>query len=716
MLGQSVVSAVFLNRRTVALAVIAVVLALLAINSVRSAHGAVIIVVDSTADNVLNNSNCTFREAITAANTNTKVDGCDATGGGLDDIIQFDLESADIDNPATPPRISIGATPLPDITERVHIEGNQGNSHPPRMVEIRGPGAPLVSGHNGLTIAAGGAGTIVEGLVINGAADDGVLILADEVTLYDDRIGTDSAGEAPIQNQGFGVQVQANGDRVGSNDQSNCPYGCILVSGNVKANVLLDVASTGARVFGAHLGTDLTGGAILDGPGTFGIIDKGSNNRIGDPANATPGSSCNGGCNVIIGIPEAVLIDTGAINARVQANIIGLNGGGDFPASETANYDFGIVSKADGVLIGGAAAEDRNTVAAASVAQIIVEGHDSVIQGNYIGTQSNGRSIVADGGYGIQSYQSVGTVIGGVNPGMGNVIAGSQLSSVDIYLSSGVQVLGNYIGIADDGTTLLAVGHYGVSVEQGSSSNFIGGTSDGAGNIITGHDQAGVWVDNSAPVVHNNSIHRNSIYGNGIGIDLANGANDDVLPPTIVNANPVAGSSCAGCAVEIFSDSGDEGKKYEGTVLADSGGGWIFASSVSGPNVTATTTDLVNDTSEFSEPVVVFTPTPTPSPPPTPSPSPTTTPTGHIQGDLNCDGFVDINDFDFLLEFPAGLNDGMTSGCYTLGGQGIGPYAWGDLNCDGFVDGLDALFVLAYLADVTPPLAGSGCVPAGQGV
>jgi CSLREA domain-containing protein len=68
-------SEIIFSRRSIALAVLGAVLAVLAITSVRPAHGAVSIVVNSTGDEAQNTSSCTFREAITDVNTKANRDG-----------------------------------------------------------------------------------------------------------------------------------------------------------------------------------------------------------------------------------------------------------------------------------------------------------------------------------------------------------------------------------------------------------------------------------------------------------------------------------------------------------------------------------------------------------------------------------------------------------------------------------------------------------------
>lgn len=107
-----------------------------------------------------------------------------------------------------------------------------------------------------------------------------------------------------------------------------------------------------------------------------------------------------------------------------------------------------------------------------------------------------------------------------------------------------------------------------------------------------------------------------------------------------------------------------------------------------------------------------------PSPTPTASPGPgTSTPTlppNLIQGDVDCNGVVELDDFELVIQFAASVWDGVTSGeCPDLGfPEQISGQPWGDVNCDDAVDALDALYVLAYVADA-PLQTPGGCFAVG---
>ncbi len=130
------------------------------------------------------------------------------------------------------------------------------------------------------------------------------------------------------------------------------------------------------------------------------------------------------------------------------------------------------------------------------------------------------------------------------------------------------------------------------------------------------------------------------------------------------------------------------------------------------PSSTPTTTGSATPTTTGSA-----TPTPTQTATATPSAAPTNTPSAdRTQGDVNCDGDVDVGDFGFLLEFAAGLNDGTTPGtCPDLESTSISSvgHPWGDVNCDDDVNAMDALFVLAHVAEVDL-LQEAGCTQIGS--
>src|SRR5262245_50567294 len=144
--------------------------------SVASAHASTI-TVDSTADTAANDGQCTLREAITAANTNT---ASGATAGECAageasptvDTVAFAIPGAGVHTIAP-------TSSLPSITEAVLIDGytQPGNGGPDAkmnnlavgddavlLIEISGASAP---GFQMINILGPAGGSTVRGLVIN---------------------------------------------------------------------------------------------------------------------------------------------------------------------------------------------------------------------------------------------------------------------------------------------------------------------------------------------------------------------------------------------------------------------------------------------------------------------------------------------------------------------------------------------------------------------
>jgi hypothetical protein len=242
------------------------------------------------------------------------------------------------------------------------------------------------------------------------------------------------------------------------------------------------------------------------------------------------------------------------------------------------------------------------------------------VQGNYIGTNPAGTAAIpnnvgiwTDGSQTNTSGQGSTTTIGGEAAGEGNVISGNAgvgILAEKWYVYDALSIYGNRIGIGSGGAA-LGNGNAGISIGFNGWAVLInvGDPGSAAGsNTIAYNGDAGVRLNvdqATADFIIDNSIHDNG----GKGIRQLNGANDAIAAPVITGINPVHGTACANCQVDVYSDTADEGGKYEGFAVADGSGNWTFAGTPTGPNVTATATDATpgarRGTSEFSAPVAV---------------------------------------------------------------------------------------------------------------
>ena len=207
------------------------------------------------------------------------------------------------------------------------------------------------------------------------------------------------------------------------------------------------------------------------------------------------------------------------------------------------------------------------------------------------------------------SGDSKHNVIGGDRSiGSGPFGQGNQISNNVLGIDLGTNlttlntITGNPIGTDTEGIEQLGNEQYGVFIGEGAHGNIIG-----PDNIIAYNREGGVVI--SGHESHHNTITQNSIYENNENdIWLEGGSNEGLTLPIIydfdISAGTVVGGSCANCKVEIFSGSSGGGEIFEGQITANELGSFVFDKGVSfsGPNLTATNTDIDGNTSEFLQP------------------------------------------------------------------------------------------------------------------
>jgi plastocyanin len=144
-----------------------------------------------------------------------------------------------------------------------------------------------------------------------------------------------------------------------------------------------------------------------------------------------------------------------------------------------------------------------------------------IITGNYIGTDATGTASLDNAGSGVEVQTSDNT-IGGTTSGAGNVISGNTGAGITTDSStSGTLIQGNDIGTNAAGTAAVANG--GDGIDLASADNTIGGSVSGAGNVISGNTGNGVSLNGA-------SATGNVVAGNLIGLNAAGTAG---IPNTI---------------------------------------------------------------------------------------------------------------------------------------------------------------------------------------
>jgi len=184
----------------------------------------------------------------------------------------------------------------------------------------------------------------------------------------------------------------------------------------------------------------------------------------------------------------------------------------------SGNGGGGIRINTSGITIGGTTAAARNVISGNGGVGINVLGSAATIQNNFIGTDVTGTIAIGNANAGIRLDLVSGCTIGGTTNGARNVISGNIGDGVQIAnLSTGNVVQGNFIGVSASGTTAL-----------GNTGNSVGGVSISSSNNNTiGGTVAGagnVLSGNSGGNAYGIQISASSgtmVQGNIIGLDVS---------------------------------------------------------------------------------------------------------------------------------------------------------------------------------------------------
>ncbi len=247
-------------------------------------------------------------------------------------------------------------------------------------------------------------------------------------------------------------------------------------------------------------------------------------------------------------------------NIVITGNFLGTDVTGSNPEPDDGGVGFGPGS---GDIVGGTDPALRNIVSGTTsgFGSLFLEyDTGAVVQGNYIGTDHTGTRAIGNW-IGIWSRGS-NNVIGGTAPGAGNVISGNADDGIYIDGPAGTLIEGNLIGTDTTGTAALGNG-LGVSsgvgdgIEVHGTSAIIGGTTPGAGNLISGNTD-GIFTDGLGSVVQGNLIGTDKTGTKSLGNTRfgVHGFDNSLIGGTtaaarnIISGNGVAGIQGAGSVIE----------------------------------------------------------------------------------------------------------------------------------------------------------------------
>ncbi|MEM1041107.1 MAG: right-handed parallel beta-helix repeat-containing protein [Bacteroidota bacterium] len=321
-------------------------------------------------------------------------------------------------------------------------------------------------------------GMTVRGLVIQNFPGMGIRAFRENSLAECNYVGTDFTGEAAAGNfDGIEVNGTTQNNLVSGNGNIGIiPYpfesGMIvqrnLVGSDADGNQPLGNGSTGIWVSGdnADINTNLASANVLEGiflgldPGEHGAVPSGvvlTNNTVGLTKNRGVGP---GG----MGAFDGILVEDDDTFEDLVDNDIGLPGAGN--GNFVGNNTFGISVIGSGV-------------------------SDTRIRNNTVGLALNGNAAPNGSGVLVDGDDPLGTRIGGLAAGEGNVISGNVLSGV--FLGGGISthVEGNTIGLNAAGA-VRPNGQVGDNLQNSGIDVFDSFDPVIRGNTVSGNNGSGI--------------------------------------------------------------------------------------------------------------------------------------------------------------------------------------------------------------------------------
>jgi len=228
-------------------------------------------------------------------------------------------------------------------------------------------------------------------------------------------------------------------------------------------------------------------------------------------------------------------ISIGVNNTEIACNVIGLNEQG----AKAGQNSSGILVFGNGNIIGRIGNLAGNVISGNSTGLEIDSSADTIVRGNFIGTNLDGSQARGNESTGLSiGFEAFNTTVGGTTALDRNVISGNEGVGITL-IGSDIDnlIIGNFIGLNAAGTGALPNTNTGIDIFN-SSGNTIGGTEQGEGNRIAFNGSRGITLNFQSRL---NRILGNQIVGNnGPAIELFNfsdeGANDRIQAPILAGA------------------------------------------------------------------------------------------------------------------------------------------------------------------------------------
>jgi titin len=189
--------------------------------------------------------------------------------------------------------------------------------------------------------------------------------------------------------------------------------------------------------------------------------------------------------------------------------------------------------------------------------------NSNTVQGSFLGTDPSGLHALANAWGVYVTGGASGNTFGGTTAGAGDIISGNGWTGIELngVGTTGNVIAGDDIGTDSTGNAPLANPGAGVAISGGASGNTV------SGDVISGNSLAGVWIsDSSNNVVSGDTIglgqNGTTALGNGQGVELLSGATGNTIGGTTAGARDAI-SANGGNGVRI-TGAGTNGNVVEG--------------------------------------------------------------------------------------------------------------------------------------------------------
>jgi CSLREA domain-containing protein len=280
--------------------------------------------------------------------------------------------------------------------------------------------------------------------------------------------------------------------------------GMTLQSGNVAIN---STGTNNISVLCNNIGTDVTGSGNSVTPGNRGITFSGvTNSFIGQAGmgNVIGNQNSNG-----------VYIVGNSNTFSILGNRIGVNAFGTVSLDNHVNASGINIQDSSNITIGAVGAGNENVISGfdgdinSTEGVVIYHSDHIIIKNNFIGTDITGTIAIPNGQQGIEvcGPTSCGggigitsdLIIGGSNPGEGNVISGNTGDGITTNGVNNITILGNKIGTDISGLLNISNSNHGIGIGR-SDNIFI------SENIISGNDTGINMSESNAGIIVKNTI------------------------------------------------------------------------------------------------------------------------------------------------------------------------------------------------------------------